>query len=325
MPDTTPSSGLGRGACILVKVSPLLSLVVVVYDMPEQARRTLRSLAPGYQKNVSSGEYEIIVVENVSPRLLGRDAAEAVSPNVRYVLHEGASRSPGPAANLGVSLARGDRVGLLIDGARLLTPGVVELALMASRMTDRAVLSVPGYHLGERIQQEAADGGYDEAAEAALLERIAWPEDGYRLFEVACFSGSLREGFLVPFSESNCLCLAKRLFDELGGFDPAFASAGGGFVNLDLYERIVTRPDVTLFVTPGEGTFHQFHGGVSTGGVRGEERERMMEAFVREYEAIRGRAYAVPGREALLLGAIPPAARRFFRRSAAAFDGAMGG
>lgn len=294
---------------------PRLSLVVVVYDMPDQARRTLHSLSPGYQRNASPEDYEVIVVENASGRLLGEGAATGSGPNVRYFLREEPSASPVSAVNFGANHARGETVGILVDGARLLSPGVVELALLAGRAGPSSVLSVPGYHLGTELQQKAVESGYDEAAEAGLLSGIGWPEDGYRLFEIACLSGSCAGGFFGPFAESNCLCLSKSLFEKLGGFDPAFTSTGGGFCNLDFYARVLEVPDITLFVTPGEGTFHQFHGGATTGGIRVEERARFMAELRAEYLRLRGEDFELIERDAMYLGRIHPSARTFFRQS----------
>jgi hypothetical protein len=294
---------------------PVLSIVVVVYAMPDQAKRTLYTLSPAYQRNVDAGDYEVVVVENESPRLLGAFEAERTGPNVRYFLCQQDSSTPVLATNFGVSKARGRLLGIMVDGARLLSPGVVELALMAHRAVPNALVSVPGYHLGTELQQRAVKSGYDESAERLLLSSIAWPEDGYRLFDVACFSGSCAAGFLLPYAESNCLCLTKDSFDRLKGLDERFVSRGGGYVNLDLYLRATELPDVTLFVTPGEGTFHQFHGGITTGGVGSEQRERLMIDIHDEYKAIRGHAFALPRREALLLGRVPPSARRFVEES----------
>jgi glycosyltransferase involved in cell wall biosynthesis len=301
---------------------PALSFVVVVYDMPEQAERTLRSLSPAYQRNAAAADYEVVVVENRSPRTLGSEAAALTGPNVRYFLREEASESPVDAVNFGAAEARGEYVAIMVDGARLVTPGVVELSLMARRAAAGAALSIPGYHLGSELQQKAVDSGYDAAKEAALLASIRWPEDGYRLFEIACFSGSCAGGFFAPFAESNCLALPKTLFESLRGFDPGFRLRGGGYSNLDFYKRLLDDTDVPVFVAPGEGTFHQFHGGVTTGGHARGEREALMEALHDEYRALRGKDYTLPKRQALLLGGISPSAHEFVKRSAERLRGA---
>ena len=45
---------------------PGLSIVVVVRNMPREARRTLLSLSAGYQRRIGAAEYEVIVVDNGS-------------------------------------------------------------------------------------------------------------------------------------------------------------------------------------------------------------------------------------------------------------------
>src|SRR6185369_13294366 len=113
---------------------------------------------------------------------------------------------------------------------------------------ENAVVSVPGYHLGSELQQKSVTSGYDLQTEAALLASIGFPEDGYRLFDIACFSGSCAGGFFLPYAESNCICLATDAFERLGGFDERFTSRGGGYVNLDFYVRATSLPGTTLFV-----------------------------------------------------------------------------
>ena len=51
---------------------PWLSIIVVVHDMPLQAENTLFSLLASYQQEVASEEYEVIVVENESERMLDK-------------------------------------------------------------------------------------------------------------------------------------------------------------------------------------------------------------------------------------------------------------
>ena len=48
--------------------------------------------------------------------------------------------------------------------------------------------------------------------------------------------------------------------------------AGGGYANLELYERLGSSPDVTVCTIIGEGSFHQVHGGTTTNQPDPEER-----------------------------------------------------
>ena len=123
----------------------------------------------------------------------------------------------------------------------MVTPGVVANILAAQRVADTPVVSVPGYHLGEQLHQEAVLSGYSADQEQEALAELDWRADGYRLFDMAVLSASCREGYLRPMGESNCIAVPRRLFAALGGFDERFISRGGGFVNLDFYRRAVDR------------------------------------------------------------------------------------
>lgn len=285
--------------------------------MPVQAERTLRSLATPYQRDVRASDYEVVVVENASDEPLGEEAALRHGPQFRYFHREETAPTPVHALNFGVERARAPLVAVMIDGARMVTPGVAWHLLRASRLAEVPLIAVPGYHLGDTVQQEAVDSGYDEEVEAELLRRIDWPENGYDLFDIACFSASTGRGFFRPFSESNCLAMPRRLFDEIGGFDPAFDLPGGGNANLDLYRRACEHPDTELVVIPGEGSFHQFHGGVTTNRSKDDpERRAAMEALKAQYRELRGEEYSPPRATPLVFGRIPPQAQRFVRWSA---------
>ena len=96
--------------------------MVVVYDMPEQARRTLYSLSTDYQRGVEADDYEVIVVENHSRRVLGEQAATAYPGNFRYLLRHEQLPTPVFAINDAAALATGTHITVMIDGARMVTP-----------------------------------------------------------------------------------------------------------------------------------------------------------------------------------------------------------
>ena len=294
---------------------PLLSVIVVIYDMPEQASKTLYSLSEKYQQGVSNADYEVIIVENNSSRPLGKERAELHGDNFSYYLREETEPTPVHAANFGVERAQGELVALMIDGARMVTPGILDYFISSLALSDHAVVATPGYHLGKKLQQQAMLEGYNESFEQDLLDSINWPENGYRLFDIACLSGTSTSGFFRPSGESNCLCVAKSLYQEVGGFDKRFNETGGGQANLDLYKRLVEHPDSMLIILPGEGSFHQFHGGVTTG-QKGEVRHKAMVAHFAQYASIRGQAYTPPIKRPIYLGAISDNSLKFLRDSA---------
>lgn len=306
--DTPPATDPAPG-------QPGLSLIVMVYKMREQALRTLHSLSVPYQRGVSTCDYEVIVVENESSSNLEESEVTAFGSNFRYLRRQETQPTPVFAVNEAAGLARGLMVGLIIDGARMATPGLVNWILVARKLHPHAVISVPGYHLGPKLQQESMLEGYDTHTEQSLLESIGWPADGYRLFEISVFSGTSAGGMFKPLGESNCLCMPRPTWDKLGGCDPRFNQTGGGQVNLDLYKRACELPETMIIMLPGEGTFHQFHGGVTTGTPEAE-RVAVMAAHFAQYASIRGRPYSAPLKRCIYLGAIPDCAQKFIQHSA---------
>jgi glycosyltransferase involved in cell wall biosynthesis len=295
---------------------PQLSIIVIVFNMTREAPRTLHSLTPGYQRGVAAGEYEVIVVENGSTSPLAEEVVREFGTNFRYFRMLPSSPSPARAINFGASMARGSYLAVMIDGARLLTPGVVRAALLAIRahQPGSCLVATLGWHLGPELQGRSVQSGYGHAAEDRLLAQIDWPQDGYRLFEVATLAGSSDRGWFQPISESNCLVVSSDVFGQLGGYDERFDAPGGGLVNLDFFARACTEPGVALVVLLGEGTFHQFHGGVATS----QPPERFAELWDRwaeQYRQLRGRAWLVPRQAPSYLGTVPRAALRWLRES----------
>ena len=268
---------------------PRLSVVVNFHDMRREAARTLHTLSPVYQRSVDAGDYEVIAVDNGSSRPLDPAEVAAHGSNFRYLRVEQAGPSPCPAINRAVAGARGQWVMVCIDGARMLSPGLLHYALAALGMHRHPFVYTLGMHLGPKPQNESMEEGYDQQAEDALLASIDWRGDGYRLFQVSSVAYSSRKGFFSRLSESNCFALRRDDYLSLGGLDERFDSPGGGLVNLDFFNLAHERPGMQPVMLLGEATFHQFHGGVASNVTRAEHPWPAMAA---EYERIRGRPFA---------------------------------
>lgn len=241
---------------------PEASLIVVSYNMARELPRTLQSLAPPYQRDCSRGRCEIIVMDNGSTEPPSERMLAVIDADIRVRNHPNPTVSPVAAINAGLAQATAPLIGVWIDGARLASPGLIDACLEAARLHPRPVVATLNYQLGPSLQYFAADRGYDQNVEDTLLASIDWPSDGYRLFEIA--TSELRHGPAGPMLESNALFLSRALWDELGGYDPAFIEPGGGLANADTFLRACALPEVQLIRVLGEGTFHQFHGGLST-------------------------------------------------------------
>lgn len=283
-----------------------LSVILVAYDMAREIPRTLLSLSRDYQHGAGDFEYEVILVDNGSPEPLDELSWAGVDVPVNLIRLQGASPSPASALNHGLEVATGDIVCLMIDGAHMLTPGVFRMAMSAYQAFEDAVVAIRYFYLGIGEQTATVLNGYDKAAEDELLERIEWPGDGYRLFEISTplRSGASRITWFNRMAEANCLFMKRKLFQEQGGADERFDFPGGGFLNLDIFKRAIEAPGVTPVQIIGEGSFHQLHGGITTNRV-GEEREQQLEKYRAQYEQIRGHGNVMSKVSYIYMGHMP--------------------
>lgn len=306
------------------KRKPQLSIVVIFYNMRREAVRTLYSLTTRYQRNIEESDYEVIVMDSNSSEPLDREWVEGLQDNFSYRYIEADAPTPCKALNQGARMAQADTVVSHIDGARILSPGVLHYMLGAKKAFDHPFTYTIGMHLGHKRQGISVSEGYNQIVEDELLETVPWQEDGYRLFDVACLAGSSKEGYLYPVYESNCFAIEKTFLTEIGGFDEAFTTLGGGLVNLDMFRKLMQHPATTPVMLIGEGSFHQFHGGVSTN-VPAEKNP--WAEYDKEYERLRGTRFEFIGypEQPVFLGRLERNSRRFFYSEREVEDGRQHG
>ena len=100
---------------------------------------TLYTLSREYQRDIADVDYEVVVVENLSKHNLKRRAVERLGPEFRYLPRQESDTSPVWALREGISAARGDVIGLMVDGARMVTPGVLRNVADAFKAASLAV------------------------------------------------------------------------------------------------------------------------------------------------------------------------------------------
>ena len=187
-------------------------------------------------------------------------------------------------------------------------PASLRYGLAGLATYEPAVVATQQWYVGPGQQGDLMTSGYDQAAEDRLFERISWPTDGYRLFRIGHFIGE-RDWF-DGLWESNCLFVPRWLIEQSGPFDESFDMAGGGYANLDIYERLASSPGIHLTTILGEGSFHQLHKGTTTNQAEVEHRHRLIGSYRDHYEEERGKPYVGPAKDLRYIGTISDHSRR---------------
>lgn len=281
--------------------SQRLSIVVVIYNMQREAPRTLYSLSPEYQHNVSADDYEVIVVDNGSAKPLNKEFICSFGKNFRYILIKNPSPSPAAAINIGVKKSKAPLVSIMIDGARLVSPGAVSLIIKAFEKLGNVIVGTVGFHLGPDLQTRSIQSGYNCMVEDELLDRIDWKNNGYRLFDVSTFAMSSENAGIGSIAESNLISLPRSLYSQLKGFDERFDLPGGGIVNHDFYLRASKLKNTELVTLLGEATFHQIHGGIMTNSLENEFAKKSKQ-YAEQYVRIRNEPFKPSNKQPILFG-----------------------
>jgi Glycosyl transferase family 2 len=291
----------------------MLSIVVNFFNNRREAVNTLYSLSRAYQRDARDLDFEVIAIDHGSTQPLDADVVHACGPEFQYRFVETTAVSPVAAINAACRDARGDRLLVIIDGAHILSPGIYALAERALAQFDAPFVATVGFHLGPKNQNQLATEGYNQRVEDDLLARCGWQQNGYRLYSIAGSFADPGMGWFGCAYESGCFAMRKDDYLALGGYDERFVSRGGGIAALDFFRRAVTRERGDYVMLVGEGSFHQFHGGVASNAPKDKH---PYQEFSEEYLRIRGAPYARASRRPFYFGALPNEALGVARLSA---------
>lgn len=295
------------------KKKPILSVIVAFYNMEREAPRTLYTLSSTYQRGVSESDYEVIAVDCGSDTPLDEAMVRSFGKQFRLVRMP-PNPSPAASINRAALSSRGELITICIDGARMLSPGILRLTLASFRAFENPVTATASMHLGPGIQRKTILEGYNSKVEDQLLESIDWRSNGYELVKISALAGSSENGWFYPLHESSCVTVRKDTLIQLGGLDENFTSPGGGLVNIDYYKRAVDYCTESV-VLIGECTFHQIHGGVATNSTN----DSVILKFLDEYQKIRQEPFRPTQKLPFLIGSVTPESSRILSESAEKF------
>jgi glycosyltransferase involved in cell wall biosynthesis len=296
----------------------MLSIVVNFYNNQREADNTLHSITRAYQKVQPGTPYEVIALDNGSSQPLSPERVKAFGPEFRYRFISTSSVSPVEAINAACRDAAGDELLVVIDGAHILSPSILNRTMEAFSLFPSPFVATVPFHLGPKHQNQSVEEGYDQVAEDRTLRQYDWKQNGYELFKVAGAFADASGGWFGCLLESGCFGMRKIDYLTLGGFDERFQTPGGGLANLDIFNRALSRKDFEYVVLLGEGTFHQFHGGVASNATA---ETHPWPVFHEEYLRIRGTPYQQVFRRPYHLGVIRNEALHVVKASAEAGQG----
>jgi cephalosporin hydroxylase len=268
----------------------MFSIIVNFYNMPREAARTLTSLTRTYQQAIGDLRYEVLCLDNGSSPPIDRDWVESFGPEFRLIRPAVPSPSPCAPINEAARQAKGRYVAIMIDGAHILTPGVLREVWDAVDDTPEAVVGLRQWFVGGD-QRWLSSSGYTRAQEDILFDKIAWPKDGYRLFKIGTPIWESPNHWLDGMIESNCLFIPRAIYQDIGGMDEQFDEPGAGYANLDLFMRAVAASPEPVVALLGEASFHQFHDGTTTN-VSDAKKEARVRAYENTYRRVRGKPFA---------------------------------
>ncbi len=292
-----------------------ITFIVAAYNIPRQIRRTLLTLTPGYQgfgndstdgtgdADVDVVDVQVIVVDNGSDTPLETSDLDDVVPGVELIRVDG-HPSPVFGLNKAIESARHDTIAMMIDGAHLLSPGVIRSTMEIRQLFENPVINVPQYLLGAEAQNLLPDDRPDPfETETADLAEMGWPEQGYSLFTYALKATEVADRNPFQWAETNCLITTREVLERCGGFDERFDEPGAGMANVEFFHRLTHDPDNQYVLLAGEGSFHQDHHGTTTG-VSVDVRKERVDRFHQRNEELFGYRFPALCRSPFVYGVV---------------------
>lgn len=193
----------------------LVSIVMLSWNAPEYTKIALDSIF-----KYTGGEYEVVIVDNGSGSETTQWLAGINDPRVR-VIFNATNRGYAGGNNDAMAAARGDFV-VLLNNDVVVTEGWLEGLLSAFDRIPSLGISAPRSNIvaGDQVVLDAGYTNLDEMHEYAARRRRRYRGRGY----------------MTDRAIGLCLCIDRRVIDEIGGIDERFGV--GNFEDDDFCLRV---------------------------------------------------------------------------------------
>ena len=252
-----------------------------------------------YQRGIEDLDYEVhrrrerLGAGPAARRRLRRAASGPSSATSTWAPTAHARRRPSPSTGASPT-ARGETVALMIDGAHVLTPGVLHYGMPGCRAYEPASWPPSSGTSGPASRATRCSRATTRRSRTGSSTQIQWPDDGYRLFEIGHFIGD-RDWFDGIVGEQLPLRAPQAARAGRAASTTASRWPGGGYANLDLFERLGPTPGRHAWRRIlGEGSFHQFHGGTTTNVADVDDRRHRVAPTASTSRELRGRPFLGP-------------------------------
>ena len=214
-----------------------MSVIMSPYNQSWEMEKTLFSLEK--QVGMSPDEYEIIIANTNPEDKLAEDVAHyfwRLYKNVRLIqVHDEKTKLikvAGYGLNLGVrNYARGDLLVIVIDPARVPTPGVLRKTRdQFEQWGDDIVTTTVPYHFFKHY----SDRSFTVEECRKEFAKTRWKQDFYHLFDFAAHTNISKSGI---FNESTWTGITKENYLKVGGHNEFFVDWGNN--NLDFWRRVI--------------------------------------------------------------------------------------
>lgn len=104
----------------------------------------------------------MIALDNGSTQPLDPSEVASFGPRFRHRFVETRSKSPAAAINAAAREASGEELVVMIDGAHIITPRVLQGMRRAFDQFESPFVATPPFHLGPKIQNQSVLEGYNQ-------------------------------------------------------------------------------------------------------------------------------------------------------------------